>query len=312
MPVLALALWRYIDLSTDYQACQRTTGAASAGATEVGDPCTAVTLQTALLGLGLIVVVPLTVVVGLVLGGGDGRSRRAFARGRRICAVIVGLTAPWALTAYAVAFGLGRALPPPRPSPIDTTMAHAWQAAVQLYRQLAAGQPLSTVQAGGFLSPEPVHMDMPLSYGRFYGMDVTYGQTSTAAFGSPAFVAGMAVTSMIGNSMARSNAERLARQQWREMGYARTIVTPTRTWCFVQNQWIEFAHDAVMEYSIFGSSCVLTFPGTDPLRLSGPSAWCHAVLFAYFRFGPQGLVNAPFLHELRAAAQLNPVTAPPR
>jgi hypothetical protein len=45
----------------------------------------------------------------------------------------------------------------------------------------------------------------------------------------------------------------------------------------------------------------LTFATTDPLRLYGPSAWCHAVLFAYLHDGP-AWQNTPLLHPIRQAA----------
>ena len=47
-------------------------------------------------------------------------------------------------------------------------------------------------------------------------------------------------------------------------------------------------------------SCILTFADIEPLRLHGPSVWCHAVLFAYLRYGP-AWQTAPFLHPLRQA-----------
>ncbi|WKU03390.1 hypothetical protein [Micromonospora sp. HUAS LYJ1] len=50
-----------------------------------------------------------------------------------------------------------------------------------------------------------------------------------------------------------------------------------------------------MECHLDPVGVVLLFADTEPLRLNGPAAWLHAVLFAYFRFGASALTTATFL-----------------
>jgi hypothetical protein len=265
-----------------------------------GGPCWTPGLRTTAALLWLYAAVPATILVGLPIGFSDGRNRRRFASGRRVCAVVVGLASPWALLAYALAYGLARLLPVGRPGRAELAHRQGRQAAAELARWLDRDPP-PVVTAPGFLGPGPVHLDVAFSFARYRGMDVTYSRSSTFAYGSPTFVAGAMIGNMIGNGAARRRAEALARAQWREIGVARVVLTATTTWCAVDGRWIAFDHEAVMEYTVQGASCVLTFADSEPLRLTGPAAWCHAVLFAYARFGPQGWRDAAFLWPLLAA-----------
>ncbi|MDM4719595.1 hypothetical protein QTQ03_08325 [Micromonospora sp. WMMA1363] len=274
----------------------------------VAGPCYSITMRAVVVYLGFLAALVATVVVGVVLGVVDGRRRCRFAYARWVCVVVVGLTGTLALAAYALAYGLGRLLPahrPPRhrPQPSDVALQQGWIEAIRLHQRLARGEPPPTVVALGFIGPGVVYLDAPFTYSRFYGTTVTYGQSSTFAVGSPMFVTGSVVGDMIGNSVARSRAASLAQPQWREFTYARVVVTPTTTWCSLGGRWLAFDHDAAMEYTIDGPNCVLTFAEVEPLRLSGPSAWHHAVMFAYARYGPAQWQDAPFLHPLREAAR---------
>jgi hypothetical protein len=207
----------------------------------------------------------ITAVTGMVVGVVEGGARRRFAHGRWISMSVVGLCAPWALLAYALGHGLGRLLPARRPSPAP----HGWLEAVQLYAALANGQQPQTMFAPDLRITDAVYMDAPLRYSRFYAVDVTYQPGGLVAVGSPGFV-----------------------------------VTATTTWCEVSGRWLAFDHTSVVEYRLGADqSCVLTFPDVVPVRLHGPSAWCHAVLFAYLRYGPWAWQSAPFLHPVRQAAQ---------
>ncbi|TDC38845.1 hypothetical protein [Micromonospora sp. KC213] len=174
-------------------------------------------MWTFLVRLGYVAITAATIIVGVTLGIIDGRRRRRFAYGRWVCVVVVGLTGPWPLFAYALGYGLGRLLParhPPthRPHPSVGAAQQGWIEAVHLHRRLVAGEPPPTVMAPGFIGPGPVHLDAPFTYSRFYGTTVTYGQSSTVAFGPPAVVVGAAVGDLIGNSIARARAASLA--QW--------------------------------------------------------------------------------------------------
>ncbi|MEV4755333.1 hypothetical protein AB0J86_09500 [Micromonospora sp. NPDC049559] len=302
VPVLVVF---YLPVYASYESCVGKYGPASTGRVDgVAGPCYGATMLTGAIVIALYAIALVTGVVGFVLGIVDGRARHRFACGRWICVVVVGLTGPWALLAYAFAFGLGRLLPPRRaaqPRQSDVALRQGWQEAIHLYQRLARGEGPPSVIAPGFLGPGAIHMDAPLLYSRFYGTTVTYGQSWTYAYGSPAVVTGALIGNVIGNSIAKTRAANLARPQWREFAYARVVVTPLTTWCCIDGRWLAFDHEAALEYVIDGPACILTFAGVEPLRLSGPSAWCHAVLYAYCRYGPSGWQQAPFLHPLREA-----------
>ncbi|MER7456714.1 hypothetical protein [Micromonospora sp. NPDC126480] len=128
----------------------------------VPGPCAEVAEWTSLLVLVCAAAVVASVVVGVVLGLVDGRRRRRFAYGRWVCVVVVGLTAPWALIAYAPAYGLGRLLPAHRPRarrlpPAEMALQQGWAAAIHLYQRLLRGEPPPTVVAPGFIGPGIVH-----------------------------------------------------------------------------------------------------------------------------------------------------------
>jgi hypothetical protein len=172
--------------------------------------------------------------------------------------------------------------------------------AAQLYDALAHGQPPPTVLAPDFTGG-PVHMDVPFTYSRYFAMDIAYQPGGMVAVGPPGVVAGAAIGHLIGSAVGYARAASLARPQWRGHQPARVAVTTTSTWCAVAGRWLCFDHHAVVDYQLSGDSCILTFEQTAPLRLDGPSAWCHAVLYAYLRHGP-AWQTAPLLHPLRNAA----------
>jgi hypothetical protein len=246
-------------------------------------------------------------VVGLCVGIVEGRRRRRFAHGRWVAMVVVGLCAPWALAAYAIGYGLGRAMPRARPSVLDRLAEErqrGWREATDLYGWLAGGNPPPVVPAPPFLGAEPVHLSTGFLFARFHSADVTYSTGSVLAVGSRAYVTGAMVGNLIGNVAARSRAANQARAQWRGNTAVSVVLTPTATWCRVEGRWLQFHHAGVVEYLVdtAGPACVLTFVDANPLRLTGPYAWCHAVLFAYFRHGPQAWRDAPYLRPLRDAA----------
>jgi len=242
-------------------------------------------------------------ITGLAIGVVEGRRRRRFAHGRWTSMSVVGLCAPWALLAYALGYGLGRLLPAPRSSLIEQTRLGGWQQAVQLYATLASGQKPPAVFAPDLMIADAVYMDVRFSYSRFYAMEVTYEPGVSFAVGSPALVASAAIGSLIGTTIGYARAASLSRQRWRDHRLARVVVTSTATWCQGGGWWLCFEHAAVEQYMLDANqSCILTFRDTDPLRLHGPSAWCHAVLFTYLRYGAGALQTAPFLYPLRQAA----------
>lgn len=309
MAASLLLAWLANHLIGVHEECLRVHGPASDERVDgAAGPCVSGGLAAGATVVALYAVVLVGAVVGAVVGVVEGRRRRRFAHGRWISAVVVGLCAPWALLAYGLGYLLGRLLPAPGPTESqrpDPALQQGWETAQRLYAGLSSGQAPPIVRSG-FLTDETVHMDTPFLYSRYYGMNVSYGQTSTLAIGPPLFVAGAVVGNAIGNAAARSEAARLAASQWREHCTARVVVTPTATWCCVNGRWLRFDHAAVVEYSLDGAACILTFTDAEPLRLAGPSAWCHAVLFAYLRNGPHSWQDALFLHPLhKVVGQIN-------
>ena len=244
-----------------------------------------------------------TSTTGLVIGIVEGRHRRRFADGRWTSAGVVALCAPWAMLACGLGYGLGCLLPMSRLSP--ASKAHrdgAWQQAIDLYQALAAGQQPPTVYAPDLPAAGIVYMDVPFRFARWFGANVTHQPGGMVAVGPPSFVAGTAVGRLIGTSIGYARAASLSRRQWRGHDLARVVVDATATWCQVRGRWLRYDHAAVVAYQVADQSSVLTFEAIDPLRLHGPSAWCHAVLFAYLRYGP-AWQTVPFLQPLRQAAQ---------
>jgi len=306
MPVSPLLFGGAVWLNEAWHACLARHGSA---ATPTSTPCAAPHTWATLAALGFWVVALAATVTGLVLGIVDGGSRRRFAHGRWFSMSVVGVCAPWALTAYTLGYGIGRLLPARRPKPVQQARQGGWHAAVQLYAALADGQPPPAVFAPDLPDVGVVYMDVPLRYSRFYRMDVTYQPGGMVAVGSPGFVAGAAVGRLIGTSIGYARAASLCRRQWRGHRVARVVVTATTTWCQVSGRWLRFDHDSVVEYRLGADqSCVLTFADVMPVRLHGPSAWCHAVLYAHLRYGPTAWQTAPFLWPLRHAAQRVPTT----
>ncbi|GAA2183490.1 hypothetical protein [Micromonospora lupini] len=275
---------------------------------DIPDACSGISALLALVALIAFVYVAATAIAGLCVGVAEGRHRRGFGHRRWFAVAVVGLAAPWALATYAAGYGIGRLIPPPA---VDTAWAEGRDAAHRILDFLSLGGRPGPILAPGFLTEEPVYLDARLNYARHYGSMVTYSHTSAMAFGSAGFVAGALLANAIGNSSAKSRAERLARPQWREQQLTRVVLTPTRTWCYASGQWLSFDHAAVMEYHLDHQSVVLIFANSEPLRLSGPAAWAHAVLFAYFRLGAQSLATAPFLMPIRATPAPAPASQSP-
>ncbi|MEV0392167.1 hypothetical protein [Polymorphospora rubra] len=300
-PVLLWGGWRSYQ---SWERCLRIQGVRISDAeAEIPDACSGVNAVFVLLMLVGIGYVAATAVTGLCVGVVEGRHRRGFGHRRWATATIVGITAPWALVTYASGYGIGRLLPAPA---TDLAWAEGRDAGPRILAHLARGGQPTTVHAPGFLTVEAVYLDVLLRYARHYGVSVTYTQTSAVAFGSAGFVAGAMLANAIGNSSAKYRAERIARAQWREHQVARVVLTPTATWCNVSGLWLRFDHAAVMEYHLDNFGAALIFADCEPLRLNGPPAWAHAVLFGYFRFGAPALATLPFLSPIRAALSPTP------
>jgi hypothetical protein len=179
----------------------------------------------------------------------------------------------------------------------------AWRQAVHLYASLASGQPPPQVVAADLPPGGGFYMDVPFRLSRYFSMDVTYEPGGMVAVGSPAVVAGAAIGRLIATSIGHMRAASASRPQWRGHHQARVVVTDSATWCGVVGRWLCFDHDSVGHYQLSDQpASILSFANLDPVRLLGSSAWCHAVLFAYLRYGAGAWQNAPFLYPIRQAA----------
>lgn len=187
--------------------------------------------------------------------------------------------------------------------PAQQTRRAGRQEAVRLYAALASGQRPPAVYAPDLSMAGTVYLDVPFTYSRFYGMNASYRPGAWFTVGTPGMVAGAALGNLIGTGIGMARAAAVSRRRWRGHRPARVVVTAPSTWCRIGSGWLRFDHTAVLDYRLDGEqSCVLGFVDAVPLRLSGPSAWCHAVLYAYLRYGP-GWQTAPFLHPLRPATR---------
>lgn len=269
-------------------------------------PCSPSSPWFALATLGFWAFAVASTVIGLVVGVSEGRGRRGFAQRRWISMTVVGLVAPWALLTYALGYELGRLLPARHPS-LPGSARHAtsnggWQQAVQLYQALAGGLPPPAVYARDLPAGGHVYLDVPFRFSRLFAMEVAYRPGGMIAIGPPGLVVGAAVGRLIGTTIGYAQAARLSSREWRGHDVARVVVDASATWCLVRGQWLRFDHHAVTGFQMSADqSCILTFATLDPLRLHGPSAWCHAVLFAYLRDGASWQ-TAPFLQPVRLAA----------
>ncbi|MEO3808972.1 hypothetical protein ABGB17_08210 [Sphaerisporangium sp. B11E5] len=176
-------------------------------------------------------------------------------------------------------------------------MAEGWRQACLLRERLLTGSsvpllaPPNTIR---LFPGEVVHASAPMRHEVWYGMDVTYSQ-SVVAFGGPVLFAAGLLASAVGNARARSNAARMAAEQWRFHGENQTILTNHRILAFAGGRWLTWAHQSVMELWAAPRefAVVLVFSGIDPLRLTGPAAPWFAVALAFILYGQGFLAERP-------------------
>ena len=187
---------------------------------------------------------------------------------------------------------------------------HAWRVAAQLRRDLPDRAPRNTVQVWDLVphADEVFITDAPVHYARYYGQTVNYTTSSGAFFGSPMFVAAGLVGTAVGNASARSRAEAMAREQWREHRTVRLVVTNQRLCCMVGQTWLSFYYSTITAvYPSAGHrSLVCTFGDSQPLLIAGPWAPAAAVVATLMTLGTDALVNHPGLRPLNGAPGLEP------
>lgn len=140
-----------------------------------------------------------------------------------------------------------------------------WTAANQLWDHLEREGTPERLTASGFITDRPVYLDTGYHYARYH--------PANPLTGAPA--------------------------GWHEQQTVRTVMTDQTTWCLVSGRWLWFHHHGVMSYELTGQTSTLAFNDADPVALTGPGAWTHAVLFAYLRIGPTRWMGAEWLQEMR-------------
>lgn len=178
-----------------------------------------------------------------------------------------------------------------------------WQRAVLLCRRLSNGKPPPTMAV---TSPEgePVFLNARLECFSWYATPTIAQQRPVAAFGSPLFVAAAVALGDAANRRARQRAAAMALPRWHSHGQVQVLVTAAATWCGRGDQWRCHRHDTVGGYEVRQGSCMMRFTySLPPVSLVGPEVWCHAVLLAYWQYGPDKFLEAPFLGSLWRALQ---------
>ena len=121
-------------------------------------------------------------------------------------------------------------------------------------------------------------------------------------FPVPAGLGAMLACAALARAQARRAAEQAAAAaapQWRDHTPARLLMTAEATWCQIHDTWQAYPHHRLVDYRLDGDTAVLVPQGCAPRALTGPGAWAHAVLLAYFRpVGPDWR-TAPWLAPIR-------------
>jgi hypothetical protein len=137
-----------------------------------------------------------------------------------------------------------------------------------------------------------------LQYYRYCPADVVYTTGPAVVVGSPHFLAGYALGSLVNRARLRRKADRLAQPQWRSAPLACTAVTNQSLWCHVNHHWVYFDHTAITGYDLRDHALTLSFTSTVPLKLTGTWAPWIAVAIAHFRYGTNVASRIPALNHL--------------
>lgn len=144
------------------------------------------------------------------------------------------------------------------------------------------------------------------NYARFYGSDVTFTQSSGFLMGNPTLVAVGVLAMALGNKARRTQAEALAKEQWREQQEVLAVVTNHRVICRRQDgTWLSFYFSGATSMDIDSTTgtMIVQFPDTQPLMLGGTGGLFAAVAAVWAVRGQQGLERHPGLAYLRSLEQ---------
>ncbi len=145
---------------------------------------------------------------------------------------------------------------------------------------------------------------LPLTYARYYGQDVTYQQSGGFFFGRPAFVVGALAVTAIANGVSRSNARAQAAPQWREWQQATVLISNQRLIGYANGQWLSFWFGGMTAVypEVSTHTLICQFEQGEPLLLSGPAAPIAAVHTVLQAYGPDALAQHPSLRPLDVPA----------
>lgn len=144
------------------------------------------------------------------------------------------------------------------------------------------------------------------NYARFYGSDVTYSQSSGFLMGHPTLVAVGVLAMAMENKARRTQADALAKEQWREQQEVLAVVTNHRVLCRRHDgTWLSFYFSGAISMDIDSTTgtMIVQFPDTQPLMLGGTGGLYAAVAAVWALRGQQGLEGHPGLAYLRSLEQ---------
>jgi hypothetical protein len=185
--------------------------------------------------------------------------------------------------------------------------ADGWRRGVSLFAELVNDRvPAPLTVWGLVLRPgENVHLDLPITYSRLYGQDVTYRPGSGFYIGSPGLVMACLFADVVADSVGRSRARSAAATCWRDLHTTRVIVTDQRLVCVVAGQWMSFDYNTVtgLHPDPRNWSVALEFDRAVPLLLQGPQAISIGIYLCWALNGHAGLDNHPALEPIRHDAE---------
>ena len=142
------------------------------------------------------------------------------------------------------------------------------------------------------------HQGVALTYHRFCAADIVYGTGPAMIVGSPHFLTGYALGTLVQHARLRRRARQLAQPQWRSAPLDCTVVTNRRIWCNVNRQWAHFDYDVITGYQLRDHALTLSFTRAIPLMITGAWAPWIAVAVAHIRYGSAIAAQLPALNIL--------------
>lgn len=186
---------------------------------------------------------------------------------------------------------------------MSRTVVSPIQAARVLHADLCARRSLVPIAPPTELSLEPGEwvlgvLTHALTYNRYCAAEVVYRTGPAVVIGSPHFLIGYALGTLVQRARFRHKACQLAQPQWRSAPLTCAVVTNRRLWCHVDHQWAHFDYDVITGYELCGQALTLSFTHAVPLKITGAWAPWIAVAVAHLRYGSATAALIPVLSSL--------------